>query len=62
MAYDMVLTEQRGATVVAVPRLGAEDGRAIDAPAVRAAAAAAAVQDVTESASVTVSVVGSVGK
>jgi histidinol-phosphate aminotransferase len=38
-----VLTEQRGATVVAVPRLGAEDGRAIDAPAVRAAARTAAV-------------------
>jgi histidinol-phosphate aminotransferase len=33
-----VLTEQRGATVVGVPRLGPEAGFAIDAPAVRAAA------------------------
>lgn len=42
-AMYRVLTEQRGATVVAVPRLGAEQGRAIDAPAVRAAARTAAV-------------------
>ncbi|MGZ8514596.1 MAG: pyridoxal phosphate-dependent aminotransferase, partial [Candidatus Limnocylindrales bacterium] len=36
-----VCTEQRGATVVAVPRRGAGDGWAIDATAVRSAAAAA---------------------
>ena len=39
-SYSMyrVLTEQRGAAVRAVPRLGARDGYAIDVPATRAAA------------------------
>ncbi|MFL5645742.1 MAG: pyridoxal phosphate-dependent aminotransferase [Chloroflexota bacterium] len=36
-AMYRVLTEQRGATVVAVPRLGADDGYALDVPATRAA-------------------------
>ncbi len=36
-AMYRVLTEQRGATVVAVPRLGAQDDYAIDLPAMRAA-------------------------
>jgi histidinol-phosphate aminotransferase len=38
-----VITEQRGATVTAVPRLGAAEGYAIDLPAVRAAARTAAL-------------------
>ena len=38
-----VLTEQRGATVVAVPRLGPEAGWALDPVATRAAAADASV-------------------
>lgn len=42
-AMYRVLTEQRGAHVVAVPRLGPGAGRAIDAPAVRRAARDAAV-------------------
>ena len=42
-AMFRVLTEQRGARVVAVPRLGPEQGFAIDAPAVRAAGREAAV-------------------
>ena len=42
-AMYRVVTEQRGGRVVAVPRLGAEAGWAIDAPAIRAAARAAAV-------------------
>ncbi len=42
-AMYRVLTEQRGARVVAVPRLGPADGRAIDAPAARQAARTAAV-------------------
>ena len=37
-AMYRVITEQRGAQVLAVPRLGAEDGYAMDLPAVRAAA------------------------
>lgn len=43
--YSMyrVLTEQRGASVVAVPRLGAADGFALDLAATRAAARDAAV-------------------
>ena len=43
--YSMyrVCTEQRGASAVTVPRLGPEDGWAIDAPAVRRAAVDAAV-------------------
>ena len=36
-AMYRVLTEQRGATVVAVPRLGAAEGYALDVPAMRAA-------------------------
>jgi histidinol-phosphate aminotransferase len=36
-AMYRVLTEQRGATVVAVPRLGPEHGYALDVPATRAA-------------------------
>jgi histidinol-phosphate aminotransferase len=42
-AMYRVVTEQRGARVVAVPRLGANDGYALDPPAVRAAAADAAL-------------------
>jgi len=42
-AMYRVLTEQRGAQVVAVPRLGPERGRALDLPAVRFAARSAAV-------------------
>lgn len=42
-AMFRVLSEQRGATVVAVPRLGADKGFAIDGPAVRAAARGAAM-------------------
>ena len=42
-AMFRVLTEQRGARVVAVPRLGPADGFAIDGPAVRAAGRTAAV-------------------
>ncbi|HEV7605324.1 MAG TPA: histidinol-phosphate transaminase [Candidatus Limnocylindrales bacterium] len=42
-AMYRVLTEQRGASVVAVPRLGAEAGWALDLAATRAAAADAAV-------------------
>ncbi len=42
-AMYRVLTEQRGARVVAVPRLGADRSFAIDVPAVRAAARDAAV-------------------
>jgi histidinol-phosphate aminotransferase len=42
-AMYRVITEQRGAQVVAVPRLGSEDGYAMDLPAVRAAARAAAL-------------------
>jgi histidinol-phosphate aminotransferase len=42
-AMYRVITEQRGAVVVAVPRLGADAGYAIDLPAVRAAARTAAV-------------------
>jgi histidinol-phosphate aminotransferase len=40
-AMYRVVSEQRGGRVVAVPRLGAEDGWAMDRPAVRAAAASA---------------------
>lgn len=39
-AMYRVCTEQRGATVVSVPRRGPADGWAVDVPAVRAAAAA----------------------
>lgn len=42
-AMYRVITEQRGATVTAVPRLGPAAGYAIDAPAVRAAASTAAL-------------------
>jgi histidinol-phosphate aminotransferase len=42
-AMYRVVTEQRGARVVAVTRLGANDGYALDPPAVRAAAADAAL-------------------
>jgi len=42
-AMYRVITEQRGAQVNAVPRLGPADGYAIDLPAVRAAAREAAV-------------------
>jgi histidinol-phosphate aminotransferase len=42
-AMYRVCTEQRGATVVAVPRLGPDDGWAMDEEAVRAAAADAAL-------------------
>jgi histidinol-phosphate aminotransferase len=42
-AMYRVITEQRGAQVAAIPRLGAEDGYAIDVPAVRAAARKAAL-------------------
>ena len=42
-AMYRVITEQRGATVVPVPRLGAADGYAIDLPAVREAARTAAL-------------------
>lgn len=42
-AMYRVITEQRGASVTAVPRLGAADGYAIDLPAVRAAARGAAL-------------------
>jgi len=42
-AMYRVLTEQRGASVVSVPRLGAEAGWAVDVAAVREAAAGAAV-------------------
>ena len=42
-AMYRVLTEQRGASVVLVPRLGAEAGWAVDVAAVREAAAGAAV-------------------
>jgi histidinol-phosphate aminotransferase len=42
-AMYRVITEQRGAQVTAVPRLGAADGYAIDLPAVRAAAGDAAL-------------------
>ena len=42
-AMYRVLTEQRGAEVVAVPRLGRDEGWALDLDAVRAAAAGAAV-------------------
>lgn len=42
-AMYRVITEQRGAQVTAVPRLGPADGYAIDLPAVRAAALEAAV-------------------
>ena len=42
-AMYRVITEQRGATVDAVPRLSAADGYAMDVPAVRAAARTAAV-------------------
>ena len=42
-AMYRVCTEQRGATVVSVPRLGAADGWAADEPAVRAAAGDAAI-------------------
>jgi histidinol-phosphate aminotransferase len=42
-AMYRVITEQRGATVTAVPRLGAAEGYAIDLPAVRAAARTAAL-------------------
>ncbi len=42
-AMYRVITEQRGATVVAVPRLSATDGYAMDVPAVRAAVRSAAV-------------------
>ncbi len=42
-AMYRVLTEQRGASVVSVPRLGAEAGWAVDAAAVREAAGGAAV-------------------
>jgi histidinol-phosphate aminotransferase len=42
-AMYRVITEQRGATVTAVPRLGQDDGYAFDLPAVRAAARTAAL-------------------
>ena len=42
-AMYRVITEQRGATVDAVPRLSAAEGYAMDVPAVRAAARTAAV-------------------
>jgi histidinol-phosphate aminotransferase len=42
-AMYRVCTEQRGATVVSVPRRGPDEGWAIDDPAVRAAAASAAL-------------------
>ncbi len=42
-AMYRVLTEQRRARVVGVPRLGPEDGRAINRPAIRLAARGAAV-------------------
>ncbi|HEX7474257.1 MAG TPA: histidinol-phosphate transaminase [Candidatus Limnocylindrales bacterium] len=42
-AMFRVLTDQRGARIVAVPRLGPDRGFAIDAPAVRAAGADASV-------------------
>ncbi len=42
-AMYRVLTEQRGAEVVTVPRFGPDGGRAIDRPAVRAAARGASV-------------------
>ncbi len=42
-AMYRVITEQRGAQVRAIPRQGAEDGYAIDIPAVRVAARTAAV-------------------
>ena len=42
-AMYRVITEQRGASVTAVPRLGAAEGYAIDLPAVRAAARTAAL-------------------
>jgi histidinol-phosphate aminotransferase len=42
-AMYRVITEQRGAQVAAIPRLGAEDGYAIDVPAVRATARKAAL-------------------
>ena len=42
-AMYRVITEQRGATVTAVPRLGAASGYAIDLPAVRAATSSAAL-------------------
>ena len=42
-AMFRVITEQRGARVIAVPRLGVGEGYALDLPAVRAAAAHAAV-------------------
>ncbi len=42
-AMYRVCTEQRGATVVSVPRRGPNDGWALDEPAVRAAAADAAL-------------------
>ena len=42
-AMYRVITEQRGAQVATVPRLGATDGYAIDIPAVRAAARTAAL-------------------
>lgn len=42
-AMYRVVTEQRGARVTAVPRLGADEGYGLDLPAVRAAAADAAL-------------------
>jgi histidinol-phosphate aminotransferase len=42
-AMFRVITEQRGATAIGVPRLPAADGWALDAPAVRAAAQTASV-------------------
>lgn len=42
-AMYRIITEQRGASVIAVPRLGAQDGFALDGPGVRRAAADAAV-------------------
>ncbi len=42
-AMYRVITEQRGATVIPVPRLTADDGYALDAPAIRQAATEAAV-------------------
>jgi histidinol-phosphate aminotransferase len=42
-AMFRVITEQRGARAIAVPRLGAGEGYALDLPAVRRAAAGAAV-------------------
>ena len=42
-AMYRVITEQRGATVIAVPRLGRDAGYVLDAPAVRAAARDAAL-------------------